>query len=294
MTASTPPLDPFLSLLSGSAAGVVADLLTHPISTVKTRLQVQGASRAGAGSLVQYRGLWHATSAIARAEGAAGLYKGVGIVVASAAPAQGLYFAGYDAARAALPKDYALSNFAAGCAAQLCGSLFWVPMDTVKERLQIEGQLLAASGARLGGSWSAVRTIVKQEGLLGLYPAYWMHQATWAPFNGLFFAAYEAAKGFAAAREWPTWWCAPLAGVVAGTVTNPADLIKTRLQVRRANPGVFAYAGPLDCARQLVRNEGWLALFDGTIARCVLIAPRLTIAVSLKEYLDGWLQGGRQ
>ena len=131
---------------------------------------------------------------------------------------------------------------------------------------------------------------MKQEGALGLYPAYWMHQATWAPFNGLFFAAYEAAKGFAAARDWPTWWCGPLAGVVAGTVTNPADLIKTRLQVRRANPGVFAYAGPLDCARQLVRNEGWLALFDGTIARCVLIAPRLTIAVSLKEYLDGWLQ----
>ena len=126
-----------------TAAGVVADLITHPVSTVKTRLQVQGASRAGTGSLVQYRGIWHATSSIARAEGAAGLYKGVGIVVASAAPAQGLYFVGYDAARAALPKDYALSNFAAGCAAQLCGSLFWVPMDTVKERLQVEGQLLA-------------------------------------------------------------------------------------------------------------------------------------------------------
>ena len=44
-------------------------------------------------------------------------------VVASAAPAQGLYFVGYDAARAALPRDYALSNFAAGCAAQLCGRI---------------------------------------------------------------------------------------------------------------------------------------------------------------------------
>ena len=116
-----------------------------------------------------------------------------------------------------------------------------------------------------------------------------MHQLTWAPFNGLFFATYEATKSFAAARDWPTWWAGPFAGVVAGTVTNPADLIKTRLQVRRASPGVFSYTGPLDCAAQLVRNEGWLALFDGTLARCALIAPRITIAVSLKEALDAWL-----
>ena len=42
------------SLLSGSIAGIVADVATHPLGTVKTRLQVQGAS---ASSLTRYGGV---------------------------------------------------------------------------------------------------------------------------------------------------------------------------------------------------------------------------------------------
>lgn len=54
-------------------------------------------------------------------------------------------------------------------------------MDVVKERLQVEGQLKTSKS--YGGTVEAVRGIVRFEGLRGLYRAYWMHQATWAPFN---------------------------------------------------------------------------------------------------------------
>ena len=57
-----------------------------------------------------------------------------------AAPGQALYFAGYEAARAIGDKS-ALANFLAGGCAQLAGSLAWVPMDVIKERLQIEGKI---------------------------------------------------------------------------------------------------------------------------------------------------------
>jgi hypothetical protein len=40
-------------------------------------------------------------------------------------------------------------------------------MDVVKERLQIEGQLKTVEN--YGGSWSAVKGIVKTEGIFGLY-----------------------------------------------------------------------------------------------------------------------------
>lgn len=33
----------------------------------------------------------------------------------------------------------AAGSFAAGVGAQLCGSVAWVPMDVVKERLQVQG-----------------------------------------------------------------------------------------------------------------------------------------------------------
>ncbi|KAJ1457693.1 mitochondrial carrier domain-containing protein [Pelagophyceae sp. CCMP2097] len=278
------------AFISGAVGGMVADLITHPIGTVKTRLQVQGASGA---ALTQYTSSVQAARYILRAEGVGALYSGVGVVLFTAAPAQGLFFLGNDAARAffrdELPQvSPPLANFAAGFFAQLCGSLAWVPMDTIKERLQVEGQLAAGKQERLGSSWGAVRGIFAKEGLRGFYPAYWVHQFTWAPFNGLYFALYEQGKSVCEARDWPVWPCGVVAGVFAGGATNPMDLVKTRLQVARCDPGTFKYAGAWDCCRQIVRAEGPLALFDGVGARVLLLTPRLTLAVTIKDAIMPW------
>jgi hypothetical protein len=120
---------------------------------------------------------------IIRNEGIFSLYKGIGVVIAPAAPAQALYFAGYESFKS-LSGNSAVSSFGAGCSAQLCASFIWVPMDVVKERLQIEGQLKTTEN--MGGSMNAVRQIIKHEGIIGLYRAYWLHQMTWMPFNGLY------------------------------------------------------------------------------------------------------------
>jgi len=50
-------------------------------------------------------------------------------------------------------------------------------------------------------------------------------------------------------------------------MTNPIDVIKTRLQVAGANPQVFSYTGPIDCIAQLLRTEGPSALFAGLMGR---------------------------
>ena len=49
--------------------------------------------------------------------------------------------------------------------AQLCGSLAWVPMDVIKERLQIEGQL--KTNEAYSGSFNALKQIIKTEGVIG-------------------------------------------------------------------------------------------------------------------------------
>jgi len=281
------------TLIAGSVSGALADLVTHPISTVKTRMQVQGAAACMAdgakASLIVYRGPLHALGSILRTEGAGALYIGVGAVLAAAAPAQALYFWGYETCRTLLPA-HPLSSFAAGFGAQLCGSIAWVPMDVVKERLQIEAQVKAdALTARYGGSWNALVTILRTEGLYGLYRAYWVHQLTWAPFNGLYFLCYDTAKDFARQRDLPQWWCAPTAGVLASAATNPMDLVKTRLQVAMSNPQIFDYTGTVDATVKIVRREGFLALFDGVLSRVLLLTPRLTIAVSSYEYIKAVL-----
>ena len=113
----------------------------------------------------------------------------------------------------------------------------------------------------------------------GFYPAYWVHQATWAPFNGLFFAIYEACKDAGVHGL----GSGVVAGVAAGFLTNPMDLVKTRLQVARTDPSTYAYAGAFDCVGQILRREGPRAFLDGAIARCATVAPRLTICVLVKD-----------
>lgn len=61
-----------------------------PADTVKARLQVQGA----AGSSVRYASTWKAFTQMARAEGAAGFYRGFPAVAAGSVPATCAYYAG--------------------------------------------------------------------------------------------------------------------------------------------------------------------------------------------------------
>ena len=90
-------MDFYAQLISGATAGVIADVLTHPFSTVKTRLQVQGATKSSS-SLI-YKGPISALFTIVKTEGYRSLYKGLGIVVVAAAPSQALYFGGYETVR---------------------------------------------------------------------------------------------------------------------------------------------------------------------------------------------------
>lgn len=114
-----------LQLAIGAVSGAIADTLTHPLSTVKTRLQCQGAVNAVSGSSVAYKGPFSAFLGMVKSEGILSLYRGLGIVVAAAAPGQALYFSTYEMTKSLLG-DSPLSSFIGGACAQLGGSLAWV------------------------------------------------------------------------------------------------------------------------------------------------------------------------
>lgn len=162
-------------------------------------------------------------------------------------------------------------------------------MDVVKERLQIEGQI--STTQHYGSSFSAVRNIVATEGVRGLYRAYWMHQFTWAPYNGIYFSIYEHLKdAFAKNSEGKesrgkSLICSFIAGTAASVATSPIDLVKTRLQVQKSNVDLFDYKGPFDAFGKIVQREGIRALFDGVGARVFWLTPRLTMAVTMYEVI---------
>lgn len=58
--------------------------------------------------------------------------------------------------------------------------------------------------------------------------------------------------------------CGMSAGMMASIITQPADVIKTQLQLYP-----FRYKNTLDCMVVVVRNNGPSGLFRGTLPRCL-------------------------
>ena len=284
--------DTSVALVAGALSGIVADVITHPICTVKARMMVQGAQvTAGEAGAVVYDGLLSGFATILKTEGVGALYSGIGAVCAGAAPAQALFFGGMTATKQAMG-DSPQADFVSGLAAQLTGSLAWVPMEVIKEKLMIEGQIKTKES--YGSSLALVRKVIATEGIGGIYRGFVMQQVTYGPFNGLAIMFMNQIKPFVPesigtdARN----FAASIGGdALAAVVTNPADVVKTRIQVQKSNPELFAYDGAIDCFLKILKHEGPAALFDGVSGRVGWLAPRCAIAITAFQSISGYLKG---
>lgn len=76
--------------------------------------------------------------------------------------------------------------------------------------------------------------------------------------------------------------------VSAFTVT-PADVVKTRLQVKSAT-GQVPYNGISDAFSRIIKEEGFQALFKGSVPRMLIVSPlfgiTLTVYEGLQKYFD--------
>eukprot|EP01083_Nonionella_stella_P174590 605677_1 len=273
----------YLTPIIGGVAGLTADVCTHPISTVKTRMQVQGAQKALFESEVSvaYRNPFQASLHMIKHEGPLSFWQGIGAVIYGAPFASALYFGGVEVTKLAFDRQSAAIDFASGVVGQLCGSLAWVPMDVLKERCQIQGQI--HTNVNYNSAASAARSIIKNEGILGIYRAYFIHQFTWAPFNGFYWMFYGQSKNYFGENSFLLSSC--IAGTLSSFITSPLDLVKTRMQVQRANPHLFPFNNSFQCALRVYKTEGIVSFFDGVLARVLWLTPRYVIAVSMFDAL---------
>ena len=120
------------------------------------------------------------------------LYAGLGVVLIGAAPAQALYFGGMTAVQQVYTPDSAIGNFSAGIIAQMCGSISWVPMEVIKEKMMIQGQVQTTKSYT--GSFHMIKDVLAREGIRGVYRGYVLQQLTYGPFNGLAIMFYNQVR----------------------------------------------------------------------------------------------------
>ena len=83
--------------------------------------------------------------------------------------------------------------FFSGLTAEMISCVIWVPVDVIKERLQVQSQL-PPHVPRYRGNIDALMTISRTEGLCGIYKGYGATVASFGPFSAFYLMFYEQPK----------------------------------------------------------------------------------------------------
>jgi len=213
-------------MLAGASASLGSDSIMHPADTLRVRMQARSGLNKSLGVAAEFR---H----IVRTEGPLALYKGYASVIALSAPGNAAFFFSYEFTRNQCrewqnPTAATLVSTAVGTTAS---TTIYAPMEVVKERCMV-------SQGR--SSMAVLRSVIAQGGVAELYCGWGASLCTWAPYLMVYFMTYEKLKSVGETRwqiatDQPSGpaqlVCAGLSGVIAAALTNPLDVMKTRVQV---------------------------------------------------------------
>lgn len=309
-------------MIAGGFGGMVGDTSMHSLDTVKTRQQ-------GFAHHIKYKNMIPAYLTIFREEGFfRGLYGGYTPAILGLFPLTAAFFGTYEYTKRKLIGDYGMnetiSYFIAGVLGDLALSVFYVPSELLKTRLQLQGKhnnpYTKGSGYNYRGLIHAVSSISKTEGLGTFAFGYKETLFRDLPFSALQFAFYEKFRQLAIYynhkdSDLPVWLelaTGAAAGGLAGTLTTPLDVIKTRIQtatgpssheftplVPKNSFDKFLHkSSTYNALASIYKNEGILGAFSGVGPRFIWTGIQSSIMlllyqVSLKK-LDVIMGSGLQ
>ncbi|TNY17900.1 mitochondrial carrier domain-containing protein [Rhodotorula diobovata] len=304
-----------------AAAATTAPLsFSAPSASLSQPLAIQHAQHPPHGQHPRHlTGFLDALSHILRAEGPAALWRGTAPALAMSVPGQVGYMVGYDALRRTALRRFGDSDAAgvvvplvAGSASRAAVAAALSPFELVRTRLQAQTRHSRVSLSQL------VRQLRWSTAWRGLSSTLWRD----VPFSGVYWAGYEGIKraltggrgmgeqraaaaagapgpgaglrdegGRGARGEFATAFVSGAgSGVIAATLTNPFDVVKTRRQApsTTGNGAVAEEARTLALLRHVVRTEGWRALWSGLTPRLAKVGPACGLMIGCYEAISGW------
>ncbi|OCH85751.1 mitochondrial NAD transporter [Obba rivulosa] len=303
--------------VAGAGGGLVASIATCPLDVIKTKLQAQHAVSGQHG----YEGVVGTVKSILKHDGVRGMYRGLGPTILGYLPTWAIYFAVYDGIKhyfgsrrmddvgdvvrgvypAAQVKGYQplarehpwslhlFSAMAAGATSTVCTNPLWV----IKTRFMTQSR----SETRYRHTLDAARTIYRTEGwrafFRGLLPSLLgiCHVAVQFPL-------YEYLKR--TIRELSPnkiLICSAISKMTASVATYPHEVVRTRLQTQRrpllkdpnAPPPSMPQGGIIQTTKNIVRGEGWRALYKGLSVNLVRTVPNSAVTMLTYELILRYL-----
>ena len=289
--------------MAGTLGGLVSTVALYPLELIKTRMQVTELGRGlRAAQQNPYGSIIGSLRVVVTHEGVRGLYKGVTPAIIASSGSWGGYFFFYEQAKARKlrtsgQKLRTVDHLTAGVEAGSILVLLFNPLWLVKTRLALQG---ADSASRPGGAYKgifdALRTIVREEGLPGLYKGV-VPALLLTSHGAIQFAVYEWLKSLVVShssnqqqqqQQQPAWISVLIGGaskIVASTATYPSQVVKSRLQQRDGSPTTKRYEGLVDCVLKISRQEGLAGFFRGVLPNALKVAPSAALTFVVYEEL---------
>jgi solute carrier family 25 protein 38 len=278
------------SLLTGCASGTATAFITQPFDVLRTVMQT-GANRPSSMS--------EATRMVVRQNGVEGLWRGVVPTIYRVGGGTAVYFCCLNHLKFSpevRPSESASSQnsgaraFVSGFVARAAAASLMMPFTVVKTRFE--------AGEQTQGVLQTIRKIAMTErgGLVrGSLPTILRD----APFSGVYLFGLTklmALSHMVFLKEYLpssvlTFGAGLVAGALATIVTNPPDVIRTRMQVGDGPTGPTGpRRGMTAVMKEVVRSEGLAALFTlGLMPRIVKKSFQAAMTWALYQHITDML-----
>ncbi|KAM7139851.1 tricarboxylate transport protein, mitochondrial-like isoform 1-T1 [Macrochelys suwanniensis] len=280
---------PGKAILAGGIAGGIEVCITFPTEYVKTQLQLDERAHPP-----RYRSIGHCVRLTVQEHGVKGLYRGLSSLLYGSIPKSAVRFGMFeflsniakDSSGKLDNKRSLLCGLGAGVAEAV---LVVCPMETIKVKF-IHDQ--SSSNPKYRGFFQGVREIVREQGLRGTYQGLTATVLKQGSNQAIRFFVMTSLRNWYLGDD-PHRKINPFItaafGATAGAASvfgnTPLDVIKTRMQGLEAHK----YKNTLDCAYQILKNEGSLAFYKGTVPRLGRVCLDVAIVFVIYEEVVGVL-----
>merc|ERR1712033_160055 len=255
--------------LSGVAAGV-SKTAAAPIERIKLLVQNQDEMIKQGRLDKPYNGVVDCLRRVLATEGVYPLWRGNLANVLRYFPTQALNFAFKDSIKAifATPKDASAqrkfaTNIASGGAAGTLSLLFVYSLDYARTRLANDNK--SKTGTRqFNGLIDVYVKTLKSDGIQGLYRGFTISAVGIFIYRGMYFGLFDTLSPIIVGKDgnvgisFLLGWAVT---VTAGLMSYPIDTIRRRMMM--TSGGGAKYKGSVDCAMQILKNEGFMSMMKG-------------------------------
>ncbi|KAI1713781.1 mitochondrial carrier protein [Ditylenchus destructor] len=263
-------------LATGGTAAAISKTAVAPIERVKLLLQVQHVQKTISADK-RYKGIIDVLTRVPKEQGFTSLWRGNTANVIRYFPTQALNFAFKDSYKKIFQEGYDkkkdfwkffAGNLASGGAAGATSLCFVYPLDFARTRLAAD--VGRGDSREFKGLMDCLVKICKSDGPVGLYRGFFVSVQGIIVYRAAYFGVFDTSKMLLSTdgqdlNFFKAWALAQVVTVSSGTLSYPWDTVRRRMLMQSGQKEIL-YKSSYDCAKAIVKNEGWKAMYRGALS----------------------------